>query len=71
MKAGEYISLEVLPAYEYSASDALKVKAWKALDMISRGKDPQKAYRFCRTSEQEVESFSHEWHCKTQSAAYA
>jgi TRAP-type uncharacterized transport system substrate-binding protein len=62
MILSEYISHQSLPAYEYSEEDALKVKAWKALELIERGMDKDKVYKICRTTSSEVEAYTEDWY---------
>lgn len=64
MRTQENIGIDMISEFEFSQADALKVKAWTALDLkykFNGRKSDEAIYSFCRITAQEVEPYIEQW----------
>jgi len=64
MRTGDNIAVDMIPEFEFSQADALKVKAWAALDLkykLNGRKSDEAIYSFCRITAEEVEPHIKQW----------
>lgn len=64
MRTQENIGIDMLPEFEFSQADTLKVKALTALDLkyrLNGRKSDEAVYSFCRITAQEVEPYIEQW----------
>lgn len=61
MRTQENVTIDMIPEFEFSKADTLKVKAWAALDLQLKGFSETAACTFCRISPQEVAPYVAQW----------
>jgi len=61
MKTEEYIHLNALPEFQFSAADASQVKAWAALDFLNAGMSVQDMYALYGFSLEDLSHYEKEW----------